>query len=122
MGDYMKASLGKAGRGKALRLFCAECFLASGICWGVRWWPWGWGGAPGVLGLGEALAHICSGIMSVLALSGTCPRSRFIQLGSFSDTLLVVSILDIAICRRFCSPEGVNNSSCGNYGFFLTWG
>ena len=34
---------------------------------------------------------------------------RFILLGSFSDTLLVVSILDIiAICSRFCSPEGVN--------------
>ena len=33
---------------------------------------------------------------------------RFILLGSFSDTLLVVSILDmIAICIRFCSPEGV---------------
>ena len=30
----MRASLGKAGKGKTLRLFCAECFLASGICWG----------------------------------------------------------------------------------------
>ena len=54
---------------------------------------------------------------------GLCPKSRawrpclpsFILLGSFRDTLLVVSILDIvydshsmiAICRRFCSPEGV---------------
>ena len=41
---------------------------------------------------------------------------RFILLGSFSDTLLVVSILDIiAICRRFCSPEGVKSAdSCIN--------
>ena len=30
---------------------------------------------------------------------------RFIILVSFSDTLLVVSILDI--CGRFCSPEGI---------------
>ena len=30
----MRANLGKAGKGKTLRLFCAECFLASGICWG----------------------------------------------------------------------------------------
>ena len=27
----------------------------------------------------------------------------------------------IVICSCFCSPEGVINSSCGNYGFFLTW-
>ena len=27
----------------------------------------------------------------------------------------------IAICGRFCSSEGVINSSCGNYGSFLTW-
>ena len=52
---------------------------------------------------------------------------RFMLLASFSDTLLVVSILDIvydmiAICGHFCSPEGVINSSCGNYGSFLTWG
>ena len=40
---------------------------------------------------------------------------RFILLRSFSGTLLVVSI---AICSRFCSPEGVINSSCGNYVFF----
>ena len=40
---------------------------------------------------------------------------RFIQLRSFSGTLLVISI---AICSRFCSPEGVISSSCGNYGFF----
>ena len=47
----------------------------------------------------------------------------FILLGSFSNTLLVVSTLDmIAICSRFCSPEGVIKSSCGNYGSFLTWG
>ena len=51
--------------------------------------------------------------------------SRFIMLASFSDTLLVVSILQfslIANFSRFCSPEGVINSSCGHYGFFLTWG
>ena len=81
-------------------------------------WPWGWGGAPGVLGWGGALAHICIGIMSVLALSGLCPRSRFTQLGSFSDTLLVVSILDIAICRRFCSPEGLIIVPVGTMGSF----
>ena len=50
---------------------------------------------------------------------GLCPKSRawcaaprlprFILLGSFSDILLVVSILDmIAVCSHFCSPEGVN--------------
>ena len=34
---------------------------------------------------------------------------RFILPGSFIDTLLVVSILDmIAICSKFCSSEGVN--------------
>ena len=34
---------------------------------------------------------------------------RFILLVSFSDTLLVVSILDmVAMCDRFCSPEGVD--------------
>ena len=46
---------------------------------------------------------------------GLCPKSRarrsvqrFILLGNFSDTLLVVSILDI--CRRFWSPpEGVKS-------------
>ena len=27
-----------------------------------------------------------------------------------------------AIYSRFCSPEGVINSSCWNYGSFLTWG
>ena len=60
---------------------------------------------------------------------GACaPRLlRFILLVSFSGTLLVVSILDIvydmfAICGHFYSPEGVINSSCGNYGSFLTWG
>ena len=52
---------------------------------------------------------------------------RLMVLASFSDTLLVVSVLDIvydmiAICGHFCSPEGVINSSCGNYGSFLTWG
>ena len=49
---------------------------------------------------------------------------KFILLGSFSDTLIVISILGmvIAICSRFCSSEGVIKSSCGNYGFFLTWG
>ena len=26
----------------------------------------------------------------------------------------------IAICSRFCSPEGVIDSSCGNYRSFLT--
>lgn len=26
------------------------------------------------------------------------------------------------ICSWFCSPEGVINGSCENYGFFLTWG
>ena len=26
------------------------------------------------------------------------------------------------ICSWFCSPEGVINDSCENYGFFLTWG
>ena len=48
-----------------------------------------------------------------------CPKSRaqraprlpkFILLGSFSDTLLVVSIFTysvIAIYSHFCSPEGV---------------
>ena len=41
---------------------------------------------------------------------------RFMVLANFIGTLLVVSI-----CSRFCSPEGVINSSCGNYGFFLTW-
>ena len=28
----------------------------------------------------------------------------------------------IAIRGRFCSPEGVINGSCGNYGSFLAWG
>ena len=77
-------------------------------------WPRGLGGAPGLLSLGVALAHIYGGIMSVLTLSRVwgggelvrCVRDessvhaprlpRFIQLGSFSDTLHVVSILDIA--------------------------
>ena len=42
---------------------------------------------------------------------------RFILLASFSGTLLVVLILDmisqsmIAICSRFCSPEGVKEMS-----------
>ena len=52
---------------------------------------------------------------------GLCPKSRahrvrvlsrlprFILLGSFSDTLLVVSILDI--CSHFWSPEGVKVNS-----------
>ena len=35
---------------------------------------------------------------------------RFILLGSFSDTLLVVSILDIF---DFCSPEGFKGGMCG---------
>ena len=50
---------------------------------------------------------------------------RFILLGSFSDTLLAVSIVGIvyvAICSRFCSPDGVIGSPCGNYGSFLAWG
>ena len=93
-------------------------FLGVGDLLGGGGWPWGWGGASGVLCLGGALAHICSGIMSVLALSGLCPRSRFTQLGSFSDTLLVVSILDIAICRRFCSPEGLIIVPVGTMGSF----
>ena len=28
----------------------------------------------------------------------------------------------IVIFSWFCSPQGDINSSCGNYGFFLTWG
>ena len=52
---------------------------------------------------------------------------RLMVLASFSDTLLVVSVLDIvydmiAICGHFCSPEGVINSSWENYGSLLTWG
>ena len=39
---------------------------------------------------------------------------RFILLVNFSDTILLVSILVIetklAICGRFCSPEGVNQT------------
>ena len=52
---------------------------------------------------------------------GACPPClpRFIQLRSFSGTLLVISI---AICSRFCSPEGVISSSCGNYGSFKAVG
>ena len=45
---------------------------------------------------------------------------RFILLVSFSDTLLVVSILDIiVIWGRICSAEGVINSS---FGSLLAWG
>ena len=45
---------------------------------------------------------------------------RFILMESFSDTLLIVRILDmIVIWGRFCSPEGVINTSCGNYGSLL---
>ena len=43
---------------------------------------------------------------------------RFILLVNFSDTILLVSILVIetmiAICGRFCSPEGVNETRFSN--------
>ena len=80
------------------------------------------GGVPDVLGFLGALAHIFREIISVLALSrlwGSLWTVSKIQLRTFSDTLLMESM--IAIFRWFCSPEGVINSSCGNYGFFLAW-
>ena len=75
---------------------------------------WGGGGRGGGL----------MGCVQTRGLGVPVPRlPGFILLGSFSNTLLVVSTLDmIAICSRFCSPEGVIKSSCGNYGSFLTWG
>ena len=57
----------------------------------------GVGAALGILGLVVALAHICREIMSVFALSrlrGSLWAVSNVQLGTFSDTLLVVSILD----------------------------
>ena len=57
-----------------------------------------------------------------------CVQSRGLGV-SFSDTLLVVSILDVVLdchlrplLQSCCSPEGVINGSCGNYGSLLGWG
>ena len=45
------------------------------------------------------------GCDEIRELGARSPRlPRFILLGSFGDTLLLVSM--IAICNRFCSPEG----------------
>ena len=110
MKDYMRARQRKAGKGTTLRLFCAECFLASSICCGVAMGAgWcagctGFGGSTGPYLRGD---HVCLGPFkgvgggSSWAVSGVessvhAPHlPRFIQLGSFSDTLHVVSILDI---------------------------
>ena len=64
------------------------------VCWGG-----GGGGREGRL----------MGCVQSWELSACAPRlPSFILLGSFSDTLFVVSILDmIVICSRFYSPEGV---------------
>ena len=48
---------------------------------------------------------VCAQDLELGARAPSLPK--FNLLGSFSDTSLVVSILDIAISSRFCSPEGV---------------
>ena len=59
--------------------------------------------------------------------SSACLAFRGLSCG-FSDTLHVVSILDIdfqsaiATWGRFCSPERLVNGSCRNYESLLAWG
>ena len=74
------------------------CRRGTGVCCSVACavlGVWGLVGCVQSRGLGAYASHLPS----------------FILLISFSDTLLVVSILDIvymiAICSHFCSPEGV---------------
>ena len=47
------------------------------------------------------------GVVESQEFGSRAPRfSKFIMVVSFSDTLLMVSILDMtAICGSFCSPE-----------------
>ena len=75
----------------------------SGLCVDCGWvWPFlgCWGGGCG----------LCPGSRARRSRSARAPRLPwFILLGSFSDTLLVVSILDI--CSHFWSPEGVKVNS-----------
>ena len=70
----------KAGKGTTLRLFCADCFLASSIYWE---WPGGRGGCVGCAGLvgvaGPYLPgdHVRLGpFRAVGEAYGLCPRSR----------------------------------------------
>ena len=82
--------------------FCQfAIFLVGAFLWGA-WVSWG-GGAYGLCPWSRVLRapHL----------------PRFILLANFSGILLVVLILDmisqsmIAICSRFCSPEGVKEIS-----------
>ena len=75
------------------------------------------------------LFHGCGGAYGLgprsRAQSVGAPRlPRFILLGSFSDTLLVISFYTqsmIAICSRFCSHEGVKRSffSMNTFSFWI---
>ena len=73
-------------------------FILLGVCdW--RFWPVGGGGGASLWAVSKVESSV-----------GVPRLHRFILLRSFSDTLLVVSVLDIvmiALCSRLCSPEGV---------------
>ena len=84
-----------------LRAGRARLSFRGSSCWGSVI------GACGRLGEGGASLWAVSKIESSV---GVPHLHRFILLRSFSDFLLVVSVLDIvmiALCSRLCSPEGV---------------
>ena len=80
------------------------------VCWGRAVCRWVVCRVVGVLGPFRAVGRLMSRFQD-RELNARPPRyPRFIMLGSFSGTLLMVSNIDmIVICSRFCSPEGVKD-------------
>ena len=80
------------------------------ICWGRAVCRWVMCRVADMLGPFRAVGRLM-GRFQRRELNLRPPRlPRFIMLGSFSDTLLMVSILDmIVICSRFCGPERVKD-------------
>ena len=87
-------------------------------------------GLPNVVLICAGRLAVCHGLLVACVqgwgLGALAPRLSMISCWEASVTLYLWFRFRawsmIAICSRYCSPGGVINGSCGNYGSFLAWG